>query len=488
MERWLGCVGVVGTVALVAACGGKIEQVGPGGLDAGGPVIQPGQPHPGFPDAGFVFDVSITPIGAQDGGFDVSTGPGDAFDGPDGDFPDTNGTQFDTGIPDAGVDSFLPDGGWSIAAHYPMPTVIDFDGPILSGPVFTAVTFPTYDLTTEAQQFVATVGSTSYWTAAVGEYGVGPATANTPVVLTESAPASIDDSVVQTWLAGKLDGSAANAAFGTPTDQSVYVIFYPTGTTVTLEGLSSCVEGGFGGYHNSIQLSSGPFSGLNVAYAVVPECSFDATTQEQLTESASHELIEAVTDPLPLTETPAYVQTDQNDIVWEVILGGGEIADMCAQNPNADFVPASFSTPVQRVWSNEHALAGHDPCQPSETGVTYFNAIANLNAMVNLTYMGQVIPTEGLSIPLNKSQTVEVDLYSDGPIADWTVSADDLSDFIGGGPYLEFSWDQTTGNNGTKLHLTITPVASSPYGGQPFEIVSQTGQLANYWLGFVGQP
>jgi hypothetical protein len=483
-SRFVGRWGAAGAVAVVAAalvgCGGKVEQGVPEG-DAGFVIVPPGPPIR-F-DAGDGFDVSIIPIQIPDASVDVTVipveaGSLDAFFG-----PDTTGI----GPVDSSFDAFLPDGGWSVAAHYPMPTVEDFDGPTITAPVLTSVTFPNYDLVDEAQSFVATVGTTAYWTAAVSEYGVGPAMATAPVVLTETAPATIDDSVVQTWLAGKLNGSTANAAFGTPSAQSIYVIYYPTGTTVTLEGLTSCVAGGFGGYHNSIQLTSGPWSGLNVAYAVVPECAFDSTPAEQLTESGSHELIEAVTDPLPLTQMPAYAQTDENDIVWDILLGGGEIADMCAQNPNAFFVPGGMTTPVQRVWSNAAALAGHDPCQPSAAGVTYFNAVANLNASINLTYMGQAIPTEGLLIPLQKSQTVEVDLYSDGPMGEWSVSADDLSSLLGGGPYLDFSWDQTTGTNGTKLHLTITALASSPYGGQPFEIVSQSGSLANYWLGFVAQ-
>jgi hypothetical protein len=477
----MSCHGGVGVISVLAvACGGEVEQavggysgVTPPGttlLDAGRPPADDAFPPFQFPDASE--DVSIGPIGD------------DASDDAADDTADD--ASFDSGIVDSGVDSFLPDGGWNVAAHYPMPTVVDFDGPILATPVFTAVTFPGYDLTSEAQQFVATVGTTGYWTSVVSEYGVGAAMATAPIVLTEQPPGSIDDTGVQTWLAGKLDGSIANAAFGTPTDESVYVVFYPTGTSVTLQGLSSCVEGGFGGYHNSVQLTSGPWAGLNVAYAVVPECSFEGTTAEQLTESASHELIEASTDPLPETNNPAYAQTDENDIVWEVLLGGGEVADMCAQNPTADFLPAGFANPVQRSWSNAAALAGHDPCQPSEPGVSYFNAIPRLNAMVTLSYQGQSIPTEGLRIPLQGKQTVEVDLFSDGPTEDWTVSASDLADIIGGGPYLDFSWDKSSGNNGTTLHLTITVLAAGPYGGEPFEVVSENaGGGASFWLGYV---
>jgi hypothetical protein len=405
---------------------------------------------------------------------------------------------FDSGT-DSGTDSgfdagMVPDGGWAVASHYPMPQVISYGGAavdapngVLASPVFTAVTYSTYDLTTEAQDFVATVGTIPYWSEAVGEYGVGTPTVGTPVVLpsTETAPTTIDDSQIQTWLATQLNGS--NAAFGTPTSESVYFITYPTGTTVTLDGSQSCVEGGFGGYHNSVALTSGPWAGLNVSYAVLPECSIDATTAESLTQAGSHELVEATTDPLPQTETPTYVQVDQADFVWEAVLGGGEVADMCAQNYNAFFEPSGYPYSVQRIWSNAHAAAGHDPCQPSQPGVYFFNATAQMNANVQITFEGQAIETEGLSIPIGQSQTVDVNLYSDGPVADWTVQASDTSE-NGSGTYLDFSWDSTTGNNGTTLHLTITPIADNTmFGGEPFIIYSVASMTSyNYWIGFVG--
>jgi hypothetical protein len=203
--------------------------------------------------------------------------------------------------------------------------------------------------------------------------------------------------------------------------------------------------------------------------------------------------MEATTDPLPFT-APAYDTEDGADLIWAVEgTGGGEIGDMCERNPSSLIVsPSAFLTPpgyayeVQRGWSNAAAAAGHDPCQPTPAGVPYFNATAQLNASVDL--LGS--PTEGLLIPMNTPQTVEVDLYSDGPLAgdaDWTVSASDLSNLLGGGPYLSFAWDATTGKNGTKLHLTITPRARTAYGGEPFYIVSQQGTVTNYWMGFVAQ-
>ncbi len=51
--------------------------------------------------------------------------------------------------------------------------------------------------------FVNKVGATTYWSTATSEYGVGAATATAPVVLTETAPALLDDSTIQTWLHGQ---------------------------------------------------------------------------------------------------------------------------------------------------------------------------------------------------------------------------------------------------------------------------------------------
>lgn len=357
-----------GVVGLVDAhdTGFPYRDTGTGVHDAGEPGEDAREPgEDAGEDSGHPVEEDSGEDSGEDAGFDAGHDAG--FDAGVDSGEDSG---EDAGVFDAGIDQSVPDGGWVIAPHYPMPQVVDYGAQVNATPVFTAVTFPTYDLTSEAENFVATVGSTPYWTSAVSEYGVGPAAVATPVELTESAPTSIDDSAIQTWLAGKLDGSPANAAFGTPTESSVYFIAYPLGTTVTLDSYTSCVEGGFGGYHNSVQLTSGPWAGLGVSYAVLPECDIEASYPASLTQSGSHELIEATTDPLPQTETPAYLTVDQADFAWELVVGGGEVADMCAQVADAFFQPAGYAYSVQRAWSNAAAAAGHDPCQPSPWGST----------------------------------------------------------------------------------------------------------------------
>ncbi len=133
------------------------------------------------------------------------------------------------------------------------------------------------------------------------------------------------------------------------------------------------------------------------------------------------------------------------------------------------------------------ATGSHDPCQPALPGEVYFNAVAHLPDTVTISSGGALYQVRGVLAPLNQPTTVEVDLYSDGSTGSWTVAADDLSSTLGGGPYLSFSWDATQGNNGTKLHVTITPLEASTYGGEPFEITSTLGTTTKHSYGVVGQ-
>jgi len=104
-----------------------------------------------------------------------------------------------------------------------------------------------------------------------------------------------------------------------------------------------------------------------------------------------------------------------------------------------------------------------------------------------VTLGGGQIVSKGVNIPVGQTATVEVDLFSDantnGP---WTVSATDVATLRGSASTLTMSWDRTTGQNGEKLHLTITVTAASQYGADGFLIQSQLGTRKNLWLGLIG--
>ncbi len=328
-----------------------------------------------------------------------------------------------------------------------------------------------------ADDFVATVGSTSYWAAATSEYGVGAATAAPAVHLAETATGTLDDSNIQSWLNTKL--TSASAPLGQPDSSTLYVIFYPANVTITLQGLTSC--SGFGGYHEDMTVGSTP-----VMYAVMPRCAGfvpGASDADGLTGATSHEMIEAVTDPFP-TNNPAYASVDGNHDIWNMILYG-EAGDLCVWDPQAFFTPPGYSHMVQRTWSNQATGVGADPCVPALPSENYFSAVPVMNDTVNYywqaySYSGQ---TQGVKIPVGQSKTIDVDVFSQsatGPITVW------------GGAYpssstLTFSPGQATGVNGDVLHFTVNHVSDDPaYGSAPFVIGVQLGNTTHYYFGLVG--
>jgi hypothetical protein len=92
------------------------------------------------------------------------------------------------------------------------------------------------------------------------------------------------------------------------------------------------------------------------AYAVNYVCATDELSDvDVLTINASHEVAEVVTDPLVGGSTAFALRWDSN--------GGGEVCDYCGWWYVTD---GGFK--IQRVWSNEAAAAGFDPCVPYGPG------------------------------------------------------------------------------------------------------------------------
>jgi hypothetical protein len=122
--------------------------------------------------------------------------------------------------------------------------------------------------------------------------------------------------------------TAPGGAFPSPTANSLYFLYLPAGVPVSSGGGRSCLA--FCGYHDSID--TGPF------YAVMPYpncsgCLGGMTSFDALTVTSSHELCEAITDPVP--GTGWYDDTH------------GEIGDICAWQTKT-----VTGYTVQQEWSN----------------------------------------------------------------------------------------------------------------------------------------
>ena len=137
---------------------------------------------------------------------------------------------------------------------------------------------------------------------------------------------SVDDSAVQQLIQHEI---STNSAVPQPTPNTLYFVFLPPGVAVSLGGSSSCTS--FCGYHNDINSQT--------YYAVMPYpdcagCIGALTALDAITSTTSHELCEAITDPIP-----GQGWYDDNN---------GEIGDICAwQTKQLD------AYQVQLEWSNK---------------------------------------------------------------------------------------------------------------------------------------
>jgi hypothetical protein len=145
--------------------------------------------------------------------------------------------------------------------------------------------------------------------------------------LTSSEPGnSVDDSAIQQMLQAQIDAGVLPAS----TPNTLYFLYLPPGTTVTMSDSSaSCKD--FCGYHSATP--------NNVFYAVMPYpgctgCQGGLDTFPVICSTSSHELCEAITDPIP-----GQGWYDDNH---------GEIGDICAWKTKQ---VGNYT--IQQEWSNQ---------------------------------------------------------------------------------------------------------------------------------------
>jgi hypothetical protein len=370
--------------------------------------------------------------------------------------------------------------GFVPAPHPPLARIVTKGGPIIAKPRLVAVTFAGDPLADQLEAFVRALGGSMYFAQIGADYGVGPASALAPVRVAESGPASATDVDVKGWIAGKLDGT--HPEFSPAADDVIYVLFYPQTTTLREGGAQSC--DGFIGYHDATKV----LTGATAVYAVVARCAGVSGVPDPLdaaTAAASHEIIEAASDPEG--SAPAYSDTDDDDPAWPLIFRGGEVADLC-ELPESPYVkPDALGFTVHRVWSNAAAQAGHAPCLPAPVA-PYWNSVPVLADTVTLNVNGASVAVRGVKIALGASRTIDLALFSDAPTSGpWSVRAVDLPAISGGSQQLELKASAPSGTNGDVVRLTIKVLAHGPFGGEPFLVESTLGGRTTFAVGLVGE-
>jgi hypothetical protein len=316
--------------------------------------------------------------------------------------------------------------------------VVSGGGPVVRQPTFVSVTFPGDPYAADLNDFVSSVGCTSYWST-LADYGVGAAVGAAPVQLSESAPATIDDVMIGTWLAGKIDNG--DPLFPRPAPDTVYVLWYPASTTATQGGLATC--SGSGGFHSLAMLGDG----THIPYAVVPRCQPDAGNANNvayLVSAASHELAETCTDPQPALNV-AYGLTDPNHL-GASIAGLAEIADVCEGAQDSYVLLQGYPWPLQRLWSNRAAWQGQNPCVPYSTTETFYAApIVSNTKTVIVGSTGHTLSDQAavVQIAVGASATIDVRVVSNltGAPALQVVAFDGTNFLNGGTAHLALTWE-----------------------------------------------
>jgi hypothetical protein len=371
--------------------------------------------------------------------------------------------------PDAGPDVEVPPFEFKEAPPGTFAQAISAGGSVVKAGKLVPIIYTADNQKQAIIDFSAKIATSTYWGAISAEYGVGALTAKTPIILTETAPSTIDDQQIESWLKSRFSTDAAR--FGVPDSSTLYAIYYPAGTTVTQGGGQSCES--FGGYHFETNVNGTPIS-----YAVMPRCAAFAGLGgvDVTTFASSHEILEWATDPYPET-SPAYMDVDRDHAVWSRVFLG-ELGDLCTQLGDVSTRPADLPFTVQRTWSNASAKAGHHPCAPT-TKVPYFTAFpTKLDPITAYDNFGRQITTRGLKVAVGESKTIDITLYADGAMAAWDLQVIDITKIYGLPAEFSYKLSKPKGKPGDTLQLTITGEQQATQG-QGFLIVSQSKNESN---------
>jgi hypothetical protein len=352
---------------------------------------------------------------------------------------DPTGAGGDPGTGGAGGDPGTGGSAPFVMADHPgYPALKNYGGPVLSKVQLVTVTFAGWAGEAHVQAYGDAIVQSDWLATVGGDYGVGKGTHLTKVSLNETAPATITDGQIQSFLSQRMN----SGVLPKPTANTLYMIYFPKTTTITQgQGDKSCAS--FGGYHSAGQNGNSLF-----AYGVIPECAGGGTDL-----AISHELIEAATDN---PYQPGNV-IPQNQL-WAQP-AGGEVGDLCT---DLSWKEGTFN--YQRSWSKSAAAAGKEPCVPTQPGMPAFGVAPSQNGVLTASPGGQVKLT--------------LTGWSDAPMANWHLG---IAQFRG--TYaIAAKFSSVLINNGYTSDMTITIPATAQKGSTAaFFIVSSLTGEGHYW-------
>ena len=353
------------------------------------------------------------------------------------------------------------------ADHYPLPTMKNYGGPVMTDMKIITVTFVGDANRDEKRAFDDMILATPWWDSVTRGYGIHRGSGGGYVELPDTVSNQTIDN--DTQLIPMLQKLVTDGKLPAPDANTIYAVYFPQSTTIALEGMSSCQ--GYGAYHDYAHFT---VAGKDVmgAFAVLPDCGNGLSSG-----ATSHELIEAATDPHPFTSLhppDAFSFYLYND-AWAPA-GGYEVADMCEGLKGA----TEGSYKVARSWVNAAALESKDPCQPSDPSLLYFNASVETEVVTGLHD-----PTGGpdydgggfVIVKAGATKTANVVVFSEAKlphdlslVVGKPASRSDPTQVSAIATGVDATLSQTTARNGTHLTLTITTDATTQPGDYKFVV------------------
>ena len=354
---------------------------------------------------------------------------------------------------------------------------------ILSSPVVYPITYDDDANRTQIDAFFRDFAASSAWAEQTAEYGVGlyrgdraahPRQRARGADRRGRAAAPRDEPHRDRQRGGPL---------GAPNPNGIYVFFIPEGTQLDDGSGSDCCTGGYDGYHDATIVN-----GVQLAYSINCACPGldgpDVTELQQLTIVASHETIEAATDPFLV----AWNYTDDAHAAWTYITEG-ELGDMCEFASTAFYIPTDMKFAIQRTWSNAAARDGHDPCV-SEPEVPYYQAVPDQPDPVTISYGGGWA-TSGVHIAEGSSGAITLHVYADADPGPLTINvADYSSDWEGGKVLLQITQPSGTFSVGdtVTVPVTVNGIDPSLHAAEVFVVSTASAHgPTTYFYGLVSQ-
>ncbi len=369
--------------------------------------------------------------------------------------------------------------------------IVNNGGTVLTTPQIVTVTWTADPNEATYEQFGDEIGKSKYWSTATSEYGVGVATSGMAnhVEIATAPPTMLADTDIAALVTTNTTPTTppTTSMWPTPNANTLYVLYIPSTTSVLLQGSDACQQG-IGGYHDSVTVGT-----LNVPFGVVLQCTQLAGQGglvDEATQSASHEIVEAATDPDP-NGAPAWYGFDDSDhLSWDIFQQfQDEVGDACELYFDSFYtdVEPAFSFGVQRMWSNKSAAAGHAPCVPTD-GTPYYNTTLLEPEAINVDAaafgMSTHFGTKGIRILKGQTKTFAIGFYSDAPLAPWKITAYEGNPLLGpsGTSNLTVNIDVDQGQNGNKAYVTVKVNSVGQLNAELLSIASGSREFSAHYM------